>query len=95
MTITIEFSSPDEVAAFQAAAEAEGLSVEDWLRKVAREQARPSVSSRAEEEPAEDYRPISQVIAEIMNDVPSEEFAKLPSDGASQIDHDLYGHPKR
>jgi predicted nucleic acid-binding protein len=27
--------------------------------------------------------------------VPPEEFAALPKDGASQVDHYLYGHPKR
>jgi hypothetical protein len=93
MTITIEFSSPDEVAAFEAAAAAEGLSLENWLRKVAREQARAAASVAAELESAKDYRPISQVIAEIMSDVPAEELAKLPRDGASQIDHYIYGHP--
>ncbi|MEX2303062.1 MAG: hypothetical protein WD733_19120 [Bryobacterales bacterium] len=93
MTITIELSSPDEVAAFEAAAE--GLSVENWLRKVAREQARAAASVAAELRSADDYRPISQVIAEIMSDVPAEEFAKLPRDGASQIDHYIYGHPKK
>jgi hypothetical protein len=30
-----------------------------------------------------------------LKDVPPEEFAALPKDGASQVDHYLYGHPKR
>jgi hypothetical protein len=30
-----------------------------------------------------------------MQDVPAEEFARLPKDGASEVDHYLYGHPKR
>jgi hypothetical protein len=33
-------------------------------------------------------------IAEITADVPREEFAKLPKDGARQIDHYLCGLPK-
>ena len=44
---------------------------------------------------AKDNRPISEVIVETMKDVPAEEFAKLPKDGASQLDHYLYGHAKR
>jgi hypothetical protein len=35
------------------------------------------------------------VIVENMKDLPTEEFAKLPMDAASQLDHYLYGHPKR
>jgi hypothetical protein len=42
-----------------------------------------------------DQRHICEVIAENMSDVPAEEFAKLPRDGASEHDHYLYGHPKR
>jgi len=42
-----------------------------------------------------DPRPISVVIAEIMKDVPAEEVARLPRDGASQVDHYVYGLPKR
>ena len=42
-----------------------------------------------------DARPIWEVILDNMKDVPPEEFAKLPRDGASEHDHYLYGHPKR
>jgi hypothetical protein len=38
---------------------------------------------------------ISERIAEIMADVPPEEFAELPRDGARQLDHYIYGLPKR
>jgi hypothetical protein len=30
-----------------------------------------------------------------MKDVPAEDMALLPKDGASQIDHYIYGWPKR
>jgi len=30
-----------------------------------------------------------------IEDISPEEFAKLPSDGAREHDHYLYGHPKR
>jgi hypothetical protein len=35
------------------------------------------------------------MILDNMKDVPAEEFARLPKDGASEDDHYLYGHPKR
>jgi hypothetical protein len=40
-------------------------------------------------------RPIWEVISANMANVPPEEFARLPRDGASEVDHYLYGHPKR
>lgn len=42
-----------------------------------------------------DSRPIWEVIAEISSRVPDEEWAKLPSDGAENHDHYLYGAPKK
>ena len=39
--------------------------------------------------------PIWERIAARAAEVPTEESAKLPRDGAAQIDHYLYGHPKR
>lgn len=40
-------------------------------------------------------RPIWEEIANIIKDVPEEEFRKLPHDGAEQLDHYIYGTPKR
>ena len=40
-------------------------------------------------------RPIWEVIAEISSEVPEEEWAKLPSDGSLNVDHYLYGAPKK
>ena len=42
-----------------------------------------------------DSRPIWEVIAEISSQVPDEEWAKLPTDGAENLDHYLYGAPKK
>ena len=39
--------------------------------------------------------PIWERIAALTADAPQEELAKLPTDGASQHDHYLYGTPKR
>lgn len=46
MSVTVEFASPEEEAAVQARAEAEGLSVAEWLRKLARENSGQSEAPR-------------------------------------------------
>jgi antitoxin component of MazEF toxin-antitoxin module len=40
-------------------------------------------------------RPIWERIAARAAETPPEEVDKLPADGAAQVDHYLYGHPKR
>jgi len=40
-------------------------------------------------------RPFWERIAALTADIPAEELDKLPTDGAAQLDHYLYGHPKR
>lgn len=39
--------------------------------------------------------PVWERIAARAAEIPPEEVSKLPADGAAQIDHYLYGHPKR
>lgn len=45
--------------------------------------------------PRENVRPIWEIITELSAQIPLEEWAKLPTDGAEQHDHYLYGSPKR
>jgi hypothetical protein len=40
-------------------------------------------------------RPLWEIAAEISAQVPFDEWEKLPTDGAEQHDHYLYGSPKR
>jgi hypothetical protein len=40
-------------------------------------------------------RPISEVVGEIWSDLPDDARAQLPADGAAQVDHYVYGLPKR
>jgi len=44
---------------------------------------------------APDTRPIAEVLAEIAATIPAAELAKLPSDFTDQLDHYIYGTPKR
>ncbi|MGP0069201.1 MAG: type II toxin-antitoxin system ParD family antitoxin [Isosphaeraceae bacterium] len=40
-------------------------------------------------------KPLWERAAELRKSIPEEEWAKLPVDGAEQLDHYLYGSPKR
>ena len=41
------------------------------------------------------HKPIWEIADELRKTVPEEEWAKLPPDGAAQLDHYIYGSPKR
>ena len=43
----------------------------------------------------ETHRSIGEIFEELSSQIPLEEWAELPSDGAEQHDHYLYGSPKR
>jgi hypothetical protein len=91
MTITLPLQ-PQEEAKLIAAAQAKGVSTDVLVR-----QALDKIIADAPDlpEPRLESRPIWEVIADNMKGVPPEDLALLPKDGASQIDHYLYGHPKR
>jgi hypothetical protein len=83
---------PDEqAAALTARAAAEGLSLKNWLGKLADNQS----TDVAQTGGGDDERPIWEVVTDMMKDVPDEVFDRLPKDGASQVDHYIYGLPKR
>jgi len=79
MSLTIELPQ-EQHAALAAKAEAEGVSAEEYVRQVLAHHLEP---------------PIWERIVENMKRVPPEDLAALPQDGASQIDHYVYGAPKR
>lgn len=43
----------------------------------------------------EERKPIGKIIQEIFSDITEEEWDKLPEDGAAELDHYIYGTPKR
>jgi len=91
---TLHINIPDQKAAVLFAyAEEHGLTVEQWIMQLV-EQATPVSPSELSTTDLKDDRPIWEVFADAMKDVPREELAALPKDGAAQIDHYLYGHPK-
>lgn len=71
------------------------MPIDDLVRAVLiARQAIPELAAEPEEQNC-DPRPIWEVMLDNVKDIPPEEFAKLPKDGASEVDHYLYGHPKR
>jgi hypothetical protein len=84
MTLNIDLAD-EQVAALTAKAQAQGVSAEQYARWLL-EQDIQTASRR---------RHISEVIRDNMRDVPPEDLAALPSDGASQHDHYIYSVPKR
>jgi predicted transcriptional regulator len=83
MTFTIEL--PDELeAALEARAKAQGVSAASYVRELLER----TLAQEAK-------RPISTRIREIWSGMPDEARARLPKDGASQVDHYVYALPKR
>jgi len=90
MTLILELADNKE-AALKAKAEAQGLSAERYAETVLYRDLEEPVNSAA----AAPRRHISEVIREIWSDLPDDARALLPVDGASQVDHYVYGVPKR
>jgi hypothetical protein len=91
MTVTIQLSD-EQVATLQVQAAREGLTLDEWLQRLAEQYAQSQPPSSAA---ASGQRPIWERIAERMKTVPAEVFERLPQDGASEHDHYLYCSPKR
>jgi hypothetical protein len=87
MTLTINLSDEHAVA-LQAKAAAEGLSLEEWLQKLAEQET-------AIKSPEKPLQAVAEIILSSMRDIPPEIMASMPKDGASQHDHYIYGWPKK
>jgi hypothetical protein len=90
MTIILELPDSKEVA-LKAKAQAQGVSAEQYVRRILdrdlEQQTEPSADAG--------QQPIWEVITNMMKDVPDEVFDRLPKDSANQVDHYIYGLPKR
>ena len=87
MTLTLNLSD-ERATALQTKAAAEGLSLEAWIEKL----AEPIALNPPVERP---LHTAAQIILDSMRDIPPEIMATMPTDGASQHDHYIYGWPKR
>lgn len=84
MTVSIQLSD-EQTALLKAKAQAQGISAEQYARQLVEHDLESSAPSK----------PIWETIADNMKDVPVEDFLALPKDGLEQIDHYVYGTPKR
>jgi len=88
MSLLVELS-PDKEAALQARARARGVSAEEYASQVLEADLNAAGESHS------GFQHISEIIAGIVADLPNDETANLPRDGADEHDHYLYGSPRR
>ncbi|MBV9158501.1 MAG: hypothetical protein JO097_19740 [Acidobacteriaceae bacterium] len=91
---TLQLEIPDQqAAALKEYAQSRGLTLEQWLLQLAGECAfSGSVEPENVERSITARKPhISEVIRRIWSDLPEDARAKLRHDGASQVDHYVYG----
>lgn len=92
--MTVIELSDEDAAALNAQAKTRGLTLRQWLSHLAAHSG-PMPLAMDEADQNDDDRPIWEAIVDDMKDVPPEDLTALPKDGASQIDHYIYGLPKR
>jgi hypothetical protein len=90
MTLILDVSA-DKEPALKAKAQARGVSPEQYVQGML-DHDLEAVEATAATPPR---RHISDVIREIWSDVPAESWDTMPTDGASEHDHYIYGLPKR
>jgi hypothetical protein len=89
MNLKIEI--PDTLEpALKAKADERGVSASSYASEVLERDIRSF-----ENQDKANEAPIWEVITDIMSAVPDEVFDRLPKDAASQVDHYIYGLPKR
>lgn len=94
LTIKIPESLEEKL---KSAAQEEGLSEADYVNRLLQRDLEFYTPTAPEDKLRDenDKRPIWEVIEDIVAEIPPEDFEKVPVDGASQVDHYLYGHKKR
>jgi hypothetical protein len=89
MNLNIEI--PDTLEpALKAKADERGVSTSSYGSEVLKRHLRSSETQDTANEV-----PVWEVVTHVMGCVPDEVFDRLPTDGASQVDHYLCGLPKR
>ena len=93
--MTIRLKPELERLVNEKVASGEFHNADDFVAYAVREALGVDGGSEEQPENKQGERPIWEAIEEIWRDVPAEELAKLPRDGASQHDHYIYGLPKK
>jgi hypothetical protein len=92
MTMKLELK-PEIEAGLLAQARENGMSLEAFAEEVLRREALCRI--QGSDRPATTERPIWETITDMVKDIPDAVFDRLPKDAASQVDHYIYGLPKR
>ena len=93
--MTIRLTPELERLVNEKVASGEFASADAFIAHAVREVLGANGGAREQPTDEPDVRPIWEAIEEIWRDLPTEELAKLPKDGASQHDHYIYGLPKK
>ncbi len=84
-----DFASEDEMVA---------AILRDYLRRQQSQTPQDAVTvsnSVSAPAPSPKRKPLWERAADLRKSIPDEEWEKLPADGARQLDHYIYGSPKR
>ena len=92
--------TPEQMGMLAAMSQETGESVAALLDKAlddlqANLRARHAKGAQVNDQKKETPKPIWQQFAEAFDDIPDEELETLPIDGAANVDHYVYGLPKR
>jgi hypothetical protein len=93
-SLTIEVT-PEMEDHLRAEAEKRGMSLETYAQTVLADQLADAPEPPSAPEIETTITPIWEVITELMQDIPEEELQRLPPDLSENLDHYLYGTPKR
>jgi hypothetical protein len=95
MTMKLELA-PEVQAGLLAQAQDSGMSLEAFAELVLREKSREASASREQGNlPRGPGEPFWKSFTSQVHALPDAVFERLPTDGASEHDHYLYGAPKR
>jgi hypothetical protein len=101
MTINLSKDMEDSVRAavksgrFSCIDDAVAAAWQVFSQSLNQSQACPQEPAASDEPSAQCHKPIWEVAEEIRKHIPAEEWAKLPADGAKQLNHYIYASPKR
>jgi hypothetical protein len=92
--------TPEQMGILASMSQETGESVDALLDKAlddlqANLRARRAKGAQVNAQNKETPKPIWQQFAEAFDDIPDDELEKLPIDGAANVDHYVYGLPKR
>lgn len=95
--MTIHVSKDAENAINAVVSSGQFASADEMVERLVREyaQSHRQQPSASEAKPGPARKLIWEVAAELRESIPAEEWDKLPTDGARQLDHYIYGSPKR